>query len=252
MLFRKLPLIVGRESDLPEAGRFFTLDAAGVPLLLTRDPWGTAHAMINLCRHRGTRLVSAESGTATTFVCPYHAWTYDLCGRLGTVALGKCLPMVDQPREESALVELPLETHHGFLWCLPTARATLDVASTLGPLDAELEARDAAHHVVAGRSTTIREGNWKEIMEGFLGDPQHRLVFPSSILMLDAEGISHVALYPHAQDETTIVHTRLAPPGATAEAPEPSLGTPAVDEARVRAFHEAIDRTVAAHPIRRL
>src|SRR4051812_33017864 len=60
VLFRRLPIIVGRESDLPEPGRFFTHDAAGVPLLVTRDAAGKVHAMLNVCRHRGTRLVFEE------------------------------------------------------------------------------------------------------------------------------------------------------------------------------------------------
>jgi phenylpropionate dioxygenase-like ring-hydroxylating dioxygenase large terminal subunit len=70
VLFRRLPIVVGRESELPEPGRFFTHDAAGVALLLTRDDAGKVHAMLNVCRHRGTRLVYEEQGSAqSTAMC---------------------------------------------------------------------------------------------------------------------------------------------------------------------------------------
>ena len=44
------------------------------------------HAFANVCAHRGARIVGGlageESGSATKvgFICPYHAWTYDLDG----------------------------------------------------------------------------------------------------------------------------------------------------------------------------
>ena len=56
VLFRSLPLIVGCDSDLPEPGAYFTHDDAGIPLLISRDENGTVRAMLNVCRHRGTRL----------------------------------------------------------------------------------------------------------------------------------------------------------------------------------------------------
>jgi glycine betaine catabolism A len=168
VLFRRLPFIVGRETDLAEPGSFFTHDAAGVPLLVTRDPWGKVHAMLNVCRHRGTRLVSQETGHAKAFVCPYHAWTYDLCGRLGHVPLSKCFPSLAGERDESALVDLPCETRHGFIWVLPTAGQPLDVAGWLGDFDDDLASFGLAEHVVFRRSTSIRAANWKLVMDAFL------------------------------------------------------------------------------------
>src|SRR5687768_11416236 len=67
VLFRKFPIIVGRASDVADPGAFFTHDAAGVPILVTRDQGGTVHAMLNVCRHRGTRLVSETQGSAKAF-----------------------------------------------------------------------------------------------------------------------------------------------------------------------------------------
>jgi glycine betaine catabolism A len=68
--------------ELAEAGAFVTLDIAGEPVLLVRGRDGVVRAFANVCRHRGSRVCTRESGRAHRLVCPYHAWTYDLDGRL--------------------------------------------------------------------------------------------------------------------------------------------------------------------------
>ena len=81
-LFRALPAIVAHSSELAGSDSFLTRDFAGLPLLLTRDSEGAVHAFLNVCRHRGTRLVDAANGCRRRFVCPYHAWTWDNRGAL--------------------------------------------------------------------------------------------------------------------------------------------------------------------------
>jgi phenylpropionate dioxygenase-like ring-hydroxylating dioxygenase large terminal subunit len=81
-LFRELPLVVGHVSQLPAPGDFFTHDAAGGPLLIVRDDAGGVRAMLNVCRHRGTRLENRPCGATKAFVCPYHAWSYGRDGAL--------------------------------------------------------------------------------------------------------------------------------------------------------------------------
>lgn len=167
VLFRARPIVVGRASDVPTPGSFFTHDAAGVPILVTRDHGGRVHAMLNVCRHRGTRLVTEASGTAKAFVCPYHAWTYDLCGNLGHVPLSRCFPTLE--RDESALVELPCDVRHGFVWVMPRAsREPLRLAEWLGSFDDDLSAFALDRHVVFGRSESVRRANWKLVMDAFL------------------------------------------------------------------------------------
>jgi glycine betaine catabolism A len=168
VLFRRLPIAVGRESDLAQPGDFFTHDAAGVPLLVTRDAAGKVHAMFNVCRHRGTRLVTQETGSAKAFVCNYHGWTYGLGGALGHVPLAHAFPSLESERAASGLVELPCETRHGFVWVLPTPGEKLDVASWLGDFDDDLTSFGLADHVVLRRATKTRAANWKLVMDAFL------------------------------------------------------------------------------------
>lgn len=106
---------LGRIDDLlAEPGSFFTHDAEGLPLLVTRDEDGGVHVLVNRCRHRGALLTGAACGKATAFACPLHGWTYDLRGNLTVPGMPRSLPT--GPRHEGALVELPVEVKDGTLW----------------------------------------------------------------------------------------------------------------------------------------
>ena len=67
-------------------------------------------AFYNVCRHRGTRLCTEASGHfAGSIQCPYHAWTYDLDGRL----IGA--PHMDEvPHFDKA--DYPLQRVHADVW----------------------------------------------------------------------------------------------------------------------------------------
>jgi len=76
-LLRALPMAVAHVSQLQGAGACLVHDALGVPIVITRDREGALHAMLNVCRHRGTRLVE-EAGFCKVrkgFHCRYHGWT---------------------------------------------------------------------------------------------------------------------------------------------------------------------------------
>src|ERR1051325_6562810 len=80
-LFRERPLIAALSPDLPEPGTYVTHDAGEVPLILPRAGDGIVHAFVNACRHRGTRVAEGR-GARKRLTCPFHAWTYDLEGKV--------------------------------------------------------------------------------------------------------------------------------------------------------------------------
>jgi nitrite reductase/ring-hydroxylating ferredoxin subunit len=274
VVFRRLPLVVGRESDLPEPGRFFTHDASGMPLLMTRDRAGAVHAMHNECTHRGTRLVSEERGSAESFVCKFHAWRFELGGQLARPGRASLPRALEQFVDDRALLALPCEARHGFLWVVPTARTRIDVAASLGSsTDGALASLGLTDLVEVRREIETRPGNWKELTEALLdrARPGEVLpVFPSSALVIDASGVSLLSVFPESVDASTCVHTRLARrlPEIDAEhaasdeawrhagealAPLPEReGDEAEDPERIerrRAFNAAVDHLVAAHPV---
>ena len=74
-------LCVGRADALPNQGDYLTTDMAGEPLIIVRAGSGKVEAMSNVCRHRMSTLLDGR-GNVRRITCPYHAWTYDLDGRL--------------------------------------------------------------------------------------------------------------------------------------------------------------------------
>ena len=74
-------LFAAREEDIPAPGDYVRVDMVGQPLIVVRDRAGGIRALSASCRHRGTELVTGR-GNCSTFVCPYHGWSYALTGEL--------------------------------------------------------------------------------------------------------------------------------------------------------------------------
>ena len=72
---------IGRADRIPNHGDYFTIEFAGVPVVVVRGKNGMVRAFSNVCRHRGARIMNGE-GNARSFRCPYHSWSYTLDGRL--------------------------------------------------------------------------------------------------------------------------------------------------------------------------
>ena len=112
-IFMKVWNFLGRVEQVPNAGDYFTVDFAGVSLIVVRDDAGEVRAFANTCRHRGSELL-AGSGKCKAIVCPYHSWTYALDGRL--VAAPEMEQSIGFRKEDHGLVALRLDTWAGFIF----------------------------------------------------------------------------------------------------------------------------------------
>lgn len=81
-IFHSLWSCIGREEQLAEPGDYLTQELAGESLLVTRTLGGELRGHYNVCRHRGTRLADGCGHVRKVLTCPYHAWSYDLEGKL--------------------------------------------------------------------------------------------------------------------------------------------------------------------------
>jgi Rieske 2Fe-2S family protein len=81
-IFLRSWLYVGHLSEIPARGDYFLFEIAGESVIVVRDGDGHVNAMLNVCRHRGSRICDAPAGREARFVCRYHGWTYGLDGSL--------------------------------------------------------------------------------------------------------------------------------------------------------------------------
>src|SRR5262249_56627132 len=76
--------------------------------------------LLKVWRNGGGK-VAKDCGEARAFSCPYHAWSYDLTGKLIAIPDERCFPGVRG--ERSSLTELPLCEKYGLVWVIPTPDA---------------------------------------------------------------------------------------------------------------------------------
>ena len=164
-LFRALPMCVGLSDLLAQAGSYQTHDVSGLPILLTRNDQGKVQAFLNVCRHRGARVAEA-CGKAHALVCPYHAWSYDLDGRLKARPADSAFD--GAPHSSHGLTPLAAEERDGMIWVMPRTDTPLKLDQHLGSLDAELANFELAgfHHYES--RTLTRRMNWKLLVDTFL------------------------------------------------------------------------------------
>lgn len=139
-------------------------DDTGRPLLITRDNEGQAHVFLNVCRHRGTRLVEGKDvQCAKRMVCPYHAWTYKLDGKLLALPRPETFPGLN--KSEHSLIELPSCETGGLIWFAPVENADFGEAKVIS---ADFDAFGMRELHLFRRKTHHVKGNWKLIMDAFL------------------------------------------------------------------------------------
>ena len=112
-IFLKDWLCVGRVEEFENPGDFHALRIAGEPVLICRDSAGSLNAFHNLCRHRGVEVVSGR-GNRKNFRCPYHAWVYDLNGKLLGAPHSK--EVEDFDFENCGLMGVSLDTWGGYVF----------------------------------------------------------------------------------------------------------------------------------------
>jgi len=156
---------VGREEDALLPGQYFLTSVAGENLIVVRGNDGRLRAFFNVCRHRGATLVEEACGTTPRFQCPYHAWIYDLEGRLKTPRHTELLDGFDPV--EWGLVPCRLETWQGTVYLDLSGEAPA-LETFLGDLVPGMARFDLGALRRARRIDYDVKANWKAIIENYL------------------------------------------------------------------------------------
>jgi Rieske 2Fe-2S family protein len=153
-------LFVGHDCEVARPGSFLTVQVGDYPVVVVRGRDGLIRAFHNSCRHRGSRVCTADRGTSARLVCPYHQWTYDLDGSL---VFARQMAE-DFRKEDFGLKPVACESVAGYVFiCLSPQPA--DIA----PFRAMMEPYFAPHRLaeakVAHEATIVEKGNWKLVWE---------------------------------------------------------------------------------------
>lgn len=165
-LFRRKWICLGREEEVPEVGDYFATDLVGEPIIIVRTAANEIKALSNVCRHRAMPLVDG-TGNSKRFTCPYHAWTYDLDGRL-IRASGVDDRHADFIRD-CKLPQFKCETWHGFIFVdLDTNAESFSRSQTVSQLEPMVEHMHIEDMRLIYSSEQEWDANWKCLVENFL------------------------------------------------------------------------------------
>lgn len=115
-LFSRGWVYVGHESEVAEPGSFCTKMIGRQSVVMTRAASGSIHAFFNRCPHRGNKVCLVEQGKASSLVCAYHGWGFDLDGHLRGLPMPEGFPG-DFDKADHGLVPLArLESYGGFVF----------------------------------------------------------------------------------------------------------------------------------------
>ncbi|HMK84410.1 MAG TPA: aromatic ring-hydroxylating dioxygenase subunit alpha [Steroidobacteraceae bacterium] len=155
----------GHASSIAKSGDYLTVDLGAESVILVRTAAGEVRALLNVCRHRGSRLVSERRGRAAAgrLTCPYHAWSYDLDGNL---LIARQMAESFQ-RGAHGLRTLPVRVVEGLIFTT-FAERPLDFAPAEEALVQSAGVYGWGRAKIAHRELYSIEANWKLAVENYM------------------------------------------------------------------------------------
>jgi len=174
-LFNANWVFVGYAHQLVQTGDVRPIQVSGLPLFLLRDHKGEVAAFHNVCRHRNLKLIDGEGNCGKLIRCPYHSWSYDLCGALKNAPYfggpARSLPE-DFKFEDNGLMPVDCAIWHDWIFVNLSPQPN-SFEDFLAPIKRQLGATEVTDYLPRA---TLDLGevscNWKLLMENFI-EPYH-------------------------------------------------------------------------------
>jgi Rieske 2Fe-2S family protein len=183
LIFERTWQLAGHISALPRPGSFLTASAGSQPVLVVRDEEGALRAYRNVCRHRGSRLLSGSGQCKAAIRCRYHGWTYRFDGTLIGVPEARTF---GARLDKAALGLLPVRVEElcGLVF------VNLDPsAAPLAELVGDLPARLARYGIPSLQSFAPGKGeqpaNWKAVADNYIEGYHIPIAHPGLMRLLD-------------------------------------------------------------------
>ncbi|QMU21991.1 aromatic ring-hydroxylating oxygenase subunit alpha [Gordonia rubripertincta] len=194
---------LAHESQVPETNSFHSARMGLRPVIVTRDRKGELHVIFNRCTHRAATICREEAGTAKSFQCPYHGWTFRNTGELVGAPWPQAYGDFDKSRF-GLTVAAKVQSYRGFIFATmnPDAPELEDFLGHARPwLDYWIDRSPTSEVVV--RSAAYRmgyRGNWKlaydNAGDGYHPSFSHRSLLEMASRMGDSKDMSYFGKTP--------------------------------------------------------
>ena len=191
-VFARNWLLACTVSDVREPGDFARFDIGPESFIVVRGDDGELHAHYNVCPHRGSRLLLADTGSVSQITCPFHSWQFDLDGR--NIAVTD--PETFRPEvlcHDTSLTPLRCEQAAGLVFVSMDA-GIQPLAEWLAPILPQLELYDIGRMYVVQHKRSDWGANWKGGVDAFAETYHLHAVHPQTQCVMDDR--TQIDLYP--------------------------------------------------------
>lgn len=162
-MFKRDWIAVGLAAELPKIGDYFTYSVADQSIIVMRGKDNKIRTLSNVCRHRMMLLLQGR-GNVNRITCPYHAWTYNLEGRL--VGAGHMDQTEGFNKADICLPEVRTEIWNGWIYVTLNPDAA-PISEILAPMQPTVEDYGMSGYVPIIQEDHVWQSNWKLLTENF-------------------------------------------------------------------------------------
>ncbi len=162
-LWPKVWQMACREEEIAEVGDYTTYEIGNYSIIVVRTATGV-RAHHNVCRHRGRRLCDAD-GHASSFICPFHGFSWNIDGSLRSVTSEWDFPHIDKKNFD--LNAVLCDTWGGWVFINMDLNAE-PLAEYLGDLPAHFAVWSPEQRYIEAHVAKVMSCNWKLCQEAFM------------------------------------------------------------------------------------